>query len=90
MGISDAFEWVGEKFSEGWETITDMFSGMFSNLGELSYSGLLGGILVSGVILLTKKQMFDPFRASIVTFIITEVLAFVIGYMTVRAIWESG
>jgi hypothetical protein len=90
MSAGDIWDWITEKFSDGWEAIGDMFSNMFSNMGELSYAGLVGGVLCAGIILVFKHQMFDPFHASIITFVITLVLAFVLGYLTVRGIWESG
>lgn len=90
MGFEDAWDWFTEKLSEGWEQITDIFSNMFTGLGEISYGGLIVGIMCAGLVLILKKYMFDPFHASLFTFVLTLILTFAAGYLSGRAIFESG
>ena len=51
-----SFEWIGEL----WEFIT----GIFDNLGEFSIGGLVFGISSAGLVFILRKQMLNPFLAS--------------------------
>lgn len=48
-----SFEWGGD--------LMEFFGGMFENLSEFSFVGLIMGILAAGMIYMLRKQMLNPF-----------------------------
>jgi hypothetical protein len=74
-----SFEWISDSL--------EFFSGLFDNLGEFSVIGLIYGIVMVGLTYLFRKQVFV-----LVHFLPLKILfyliAFVMGYMMGRKIWE--
>lgn len=82
-----SFEWL----SDAWDFIT----GMFTDLGEFSFAGLLGGALGLGFILLTDKWMLKPFadNMSAVSGVLISgavyALSFILGYLWFKQVADS-
>lgn len=55
--LDEIFEFIGDGFS----AIGEFFSGMFDDMGEISYTGLVFGVLGVGFIFVTHKWMLAPF-----------------------------
>lgn len=41
--------------------IPDFFSGMFENISEFSFGGLIFGVLTAGFVFMLRNQMLNPF-----------------------------
>lgn len=81
------FEWFGDAI--------DFFGGIFENLGEFSFGGLLFGIGNVGLIFFLRKWMLDPFInnmsgiAGMITLVGTYVVLFVVGYLIGKRLFDD-
>jgi hypothetical protein len=90
--ISDIWEKIQDEFSylfsgEWFGDVGEFFSGFWDNIEEFSIIGMVYGIVMVGLVFLFRKQVFVLIHflpLQILFFII----AFVIGYMMGRKIWE--
>jgi hypothetical protein len=83
--VIDGFDyWIsGEVFSD----IGEFFSGFFENLGELSFPGIVYGIILVVLVYLFRSSVFvliDNFVFQIIFYIIS----FIAGYLMGKKIWD--
>lgn len=95
MALSDAWDWVTEKFSEGWEEFIGLFSGMFSNLKEFSIPGAVAGGIMVFLLFLARGMVLTPFTSrmgaaqGLITSVICYVAVFAVGYLMAKKAFEG-
>jgi len=73
----------GEVFSD----IGEYFSGFFENLGELSFAGAIYGVIVVVLVYMFREQVFVMIP-NVFLQIPFYLVAFVIGYLSGRRLWD--
>lgn len=83
--IQDEFDYLisGDWFSE----IGEFFSNFFENLGEFSIIGVVYGIVMVVLVYLFREQVFVLVKFLPLK-ILFYIIAFFMGYMMGRKIWE--
>ena len=96
MDLGDIWDWFSEQFSNSWELTTEMFSGLFSNLGEFSIPGTIGGLVCVIFIYLIRGYTLTPFIKyipNIFSRIFTEfgtyAVCFAFGYIFIKHAFEQ-
>lgn len=89
MFLLDAWEFIREKVSEGFEEFLDMFSGMFSNLNEFSIPGAVAGALMVFLLFVTRGIFMDRFPVGIPTKIVCYVAVFIVGYLFMKSAFDK-
>jgi hypothetical protein len=92
MDLADIWDRVVDEFEyffsfEWFSEIGEYFSGFFENLGELSIPGIIYGIIVVVLVYLFRNSVFVLVH-SLPLKILFYIIAFVIGYMSGRKIWD--
>lgn len=82
-----SFEWVGDFFS--------FVGGMFENLGEFSFIGLVFGLITAVIVFLLRKWMLNPFLqymspvSKIIWAVATYVVCFIVGYLIGKRMFDD-
>ena len=80
------FEWISD--------IGEFFSGMFTDISEISYVGLAYGVIMVVLVYLFRKSVFafvntmEP-GVKIIAYPVFFIFAFVIGYIMGRKVWDT-
>jgi|WetSurMetagenome_2_1015567.scaffolds.fasta_scaffold1476914_1 hypothetical protein len=83
--IQDELDYIisGEIFGDAGE----FFTGFFDGIEELSIAGVIYGVILVGLVFLFRKQVFTLVH-NLPLKILFYIIAFVMGYMMGRKIWE--
>ena len=82
-----SFEWIGD--------VLEFFGGMFEDIGEFSYFGLIFALLVIIFIYYTSQYMLDPFlvHMSKGTAFFWEITTYggsaILGYLVGKRLWDN-
>ena len=98
--FEESREWLGDTVNyimsfEWFSDIWEFFTGMFDDIGELSYGGLAFGGFAVGLIFMLRKYMLTPFlqhmspASAIFWMIATYVATGAVGYFIGKKLFED-
>lgn len=89
--MPDWWDFLTEKFGESWET----FIGYFTNLSEFSTPGLIAGLIMIVLFIITKgffiiDKVKVPSGQKLFLYIVGALMVFIVGYLFIKSAFDNG